>query len=252
MTDIFTKLEEIRKTGKKAALCIITETKGSTPRKAGSKMVVTADGKIFGTIGGGAVEKKVIAEAVKISRKSHPSKFLFNMEEKNEMLCGGTVEIYIEPVVQSPGLIIFGAGHVGGTVAEFAEKLGFRITIVDEREEIAEKFCDKGFNVICENYVTAIKKCEFDENTFIVVTTPKHKNDEEITGICAQKPHKYLGMIGSRKKVETVGKNIAEKYGISKEKIDSINMPIGTSIKAETPAEIAVSIVAKIIDVKNS
>jgi len=252
MKNIYSELNETIKSGKSAALCVVIETKGSTPRKAGSKMIVFNDKRIIGTIGGGSIEYNVIGKALEVIKSNNPKKFTFNLENDLDMTCGGYVEVYIEPVFPLPKLFIFGAGHVGKAVAEFASKTGFEITLFDEREDVFKENSIQNTTFIQGNYFEEIEKVNFDDNTFIVVTTPKHAYDEEITAICAKKPHAYLGMIGSKRKVSTAKKVFLEKRGLTQNEIDSIDMPIGLKFAAQTPEEIAISIVAKLIDVKNS
>lgn len=251
MIDIYAKIEEIKRSGKSVALCILTTTKGSTPRKAGSKMLVTSDGKTFGTVGGGAVERRIIALALDVCGQATPKFVSINLEEDVEMQCGGSVDVYLEPINPSQKLVILGVGHIGSVVAEFAQKLGFAVTLIDMREELLNRFIDQGFEIILNDYLPAIKDFNSDDNTFFVVTTPKHEFDQELTAICAKKPHRYLGMIGSKKKVAHVKKHYLEHKILTEGEIEKIDMPIGIKFNAQTPEEIAVSIVAKLIDVRN-
>ncbi|MBI9037398.1 MAG: XdhC family protein [Bacteroidales bacterium] len=252
MKNIYSELNELIKSGKNAALCVVVETKGSTPRKAGSKMIVYDNKKILGTIGGGSIEFNVIDKAIEVIQNNTPQKFTFNLENDLDMTCGGYVEVYIEPVFPLPKLYIFGAGHVGKAVAEFASKTGFEITLFDEREGIFKSITLQNTKFVQGNYFEEIEKANFDNNTYVVVTTPKHAYDEDITAICAKKLHAYLGMIGSKRKVATAKKVFLEERGLKSEEIESIDMPIGIKFAAQTPEEIAISIVAKLIDVKNS
>ena len=252
MDEIFTKVEEIKRLGKSAALCIVVATTGSTPRKAGSKMLVTETGETFGTIGGGSVEHKMIAAALEIIGQAESKKISLSLEADTGMHCGGTMEIYIEPINPALRLVIFGAGHVGAALAHFAKEFGFKITFVDHRPLILEKLQNQGYEIIQKNYIEAANEATFDGNTFIVVTTPKHEFDEQVTGICAKKPHRYLGMIGSKRKVAIVKQNFISQGMLTEAETGKIDMPIGISFNAQTPDEIAISILAKLIDVKNS
>ncbi|MCK5838880.1 MAG: XdhC family protein [Bacteroidales bacterium] len=252
MEDIFSKIKEIRQQQKKAALCTIIETHGSAPQKAGAKMIIFEDQRIIGTIGGGSLEKEAMEAAVEMIKKNIPGKFTYELKDDLDMSCGGKVEIFIEPIVQTNMLFVFGAGHVGKAVAELAAHLGFAITVVDERDGIFQEFEVKDAITIQKNYITAIDDLEFNNNTYIVVVTPKHIKDEEVTAMCATKPHAYLGMIGSKNKVAAARENFLKKYQLTREQIDKIDMPIGIKFNALTPAEIALSIVAKLIDVKNN
>lgn len=252
MEDIYAKLVELKNKGENCVLCIIIETQGSAPRKAGARMIVTPGRKIYGTIGGGHVELQVIGEAMKILGKNVSKKIAFNLREDSKMHCGGSVEVYLESEVTANRLVIFGAGHVGSALAGLARDFGFRVTLVDNREELLVKLEDMGYEVIRGEYAQAANNLETDKNTYLVVTTPQHKYDEEVTGILANKTYKYLGMIGSRKKVATARKAYMDKKILTTKQIDRIDMPIGIPFNAQTPGEIAVSILAKIIDIKNS
>jgi len=247
--DIFIEINEARKGSKKAALCTLIETKGSTPRKAGSKMLVYEDKIISGTIGGGSIELSIIEKAIEVIDKNSTGKFIFDLEEDLDMRCGGYVEVFIESLNQKNYLIIFGAGHVGKAVAGFASQFGFEITFVDNRENIISGI--KNHKIINKDYINAFKDIDFTDKSFIIVTTPNHEFDEEVTAACLKEPHVYLGMIGSKKKVATTKKNLLKK-GFSEEEIENIDMPIGIKFNAQTPDEIAISIVAKLIDVRNS
>ena len=251
MSDIYSKIADLAASGKQAALCIITETSGSTPRKAGSKMIVLEDKNIIGSIGGGNVEIKVIEDAVSVIGNGKPAKLSYDLEAGAEMVCGGKVEIYIEPVYPHKHLLVLGAGHVGGAVARFASSLGFRLSIIDDRPEIINKLNIENAELICGDYLASVRDFRFSENTFIVITTPSHAYDEELTAYCAKQPHAYLGMIGSKKKVEKARLRFKEEFSLSEEEINNIDMPIGIKFNAQTPEEIAVSIIAKLIDVKN-
>lgn len=214
-------------------------------------MIVFPDRKIVGTIGGGSIEFQAISDALEVLKSGVPLKKTYKLEEDLEMLCGGTVEIYYEPIKSNMDLFIFGAGHIGRVVARYATEFGFRITIFDEREGIFNEFDSSPYLCICENYYTAIEKAAFTENTFSVIVTPKHEYDERILTLLAKKPFAYLGMIGSKRKVAEVKKNLLEN-GFTQDEIDRLDMPVGIKFNAETPEEIAISIVAKLIDVKNT
>jgi len=252
MEDIFLKLSEALRGNIGAALCIVISTSGSTPRKEGAKMIVYADGSIFGSIGGGSVEKEVAEMAVRIIPAGKPVKASFNLEADLGMHCGGKMEVYIEPLNPLQKLFIFGAGHIGKALSGFARELGFAVTLFDPREEIFRDEVFSGLTCVNRDYFEAIAEAVFDHNTYIVIVTPKHQYDEDILAAVARKPHAYLGMIGSTRKVDTLKKRFMEEHILTGEELDGIDMPIGIKFRAETPAEIAVSILAKIIDVKNA
>ncbi|MCD4680521.1 MAG: XdhC family protein [Bacteroidales bacterium] len=251
MLSVYSKIEEVAASNKKAALCIVIETSGSTPRKAGAKMIVLEDRNIIDTIGGGNVERIVVEDALTVMKTGNPAKIKYELHKDTDMTCGGVIEVYIEPISPQSHLILFGAGHVGSAVAKYAITLGFNITIIDDRQEVLDQIDLPSCEIICKNYSEAAREFEFREDSYIVITTPKHAFDEELTAYCAKQPHEYLGMIGSKKKVEKAKERFSKEFNLSKEEIDDIDMPIGIKFNAQSPEEIAISIVAKLIDVKN-
>jgi len=252
MQRIFAKTEEIIQGQQPAALCIVIETHGSTPRKQGAKMIVYADGSIYGSIGGGSIEKEVAETAVNLIASGKPVKIVFNLDKDLGMHCGGTMEVYIEPLNPLQKLFIFGAGHIGKSLAGFARELEFSVTLFDPREEIFRDEVFAGFNINNKDYFQAIEEAVYDDNTYIVIVTPKHIYDEDILAAVARKPHAYLGMIGSNRKVDLLKTRFLEEKILTKEELEKIDMPIGIKFKAETPQEIAISILAKLIDIRNT
>jgi len=252
MQEIYKKIGETANRQKPAALCIVTDTQGSTPRKTGAKMIVYADGSIYGSIGGGSVEKEVAQMALTLIASGKPARAVFNLEQDLGMHCGGKMEVYIEPLCPQKKLFIFGAGHIGKSLAEFARDLEFAVTLFDPREGIFGSGEFAGFSLMNKDYFNAIEEAVFDENTYIVIVTPKHISDEEILAAVARKPHAYLGMIGSSRKVDLLKKRFLDEKILNAEELDKIDMPIGIKFKADTPSEIAISILAKLIDERNS
>ena len=252
MGSIYQTISELEKSRKPAAICIEVDSKGSTPRKAGAKMIVFPDGKIIGTIGGGSIEQQVIEDAKEVVKKNTSLKKAYNLAVDLGMSCGGAVEVYIEPICKIDSLYIFGAGHIGRVVAKFATELDFNVTIFDNRDDIFESIDLKDVSLVKKDYFESIEYSEFDNNTYIVIVTPNHTWDEEVLAKVAKKTHAYVGMIGSKRKIVIVRKKFLENKTFTEEELNSIDMPIGIKLNAETPQEIAVSIVAKLIDVRNS
>ncbi len=252
MNNIYIEIENIIRNKIASALCIITETSGSTPRKTGTKMIVYENNTISGTIGGGAIEKQVITDALNVIKLNEPLKKYYHLEKELNMQCGGNMEVYIEPLVHNNNLYIFGAGHVGKAVANFAKELDFNITFFDWRDiEFTEKELSE-YSFIKGDYLESIDKVNFNNNTYSVILTPSHEFDEQILAKLGKKPFAYLGMIGSKRKVAGVVKKFIDMKLYKEEEIAKFDMPIGIPIKAETPNEIAVSIIAKLIEVRNS
>lgn len=249
--NIFSEITETLNDNKPAVLCIIIGAEGSTPRKPGSKMLVFADGSIKGTIGGGSIEKQAIAEAIQMIGSDQPLVKSYNLANDLEMHCGGRMTVYFEPLLQQPELIIFGAGHVGKALAKLASISGFKISVADNREGICATWPEGLATAYEMSFEEAAEKIPFHPNCYIVVTTYKHSFDSEVVALLKDKPKKYIGMIGSRRKVDIARKQFAETFGMTQQQIDFVDMPIGVNIACETPEDIAVSILAKLIDVKN-
>jgi len=248
---IFDKIVELEKENKAAALCTIINTKGSTPRKVGAKMIVYVDGKIFGTIGGGELEKSVIKQALEIIKTKHPQIFRHDLLHQHNMCCGGTVELFIEPIMKKNKLYIFGAGHVGKALSHYAKDFEFEVVMIDDRKEYLDEVKEEGINKMNLGYKQALQLLPFDQQTYICIVTYSHPIDREILAYCIKKPHAYLGMIGSVRKIAMTKKMFSEGLEMTEEELDEVDMPMGLNIHAETPEEIAISILSKLIEVKN-
>lgn len=253
MNDIFIHVAELIKQNKSAALCTVVETDGSSPGKINSKMIVLPDRNIIGTIGGGSVEKEAIDLALNVIKTGKSQLMKYNLKKDLSMECGGSVQIFIECLTIKPQLYVFGAGHVGKAFVSMALNLGFRVKMIDERKGIFDSYTQNPeLQFFNEHFTDFIARENFDENSYVVIMTHQHINDYDVLKLVCNKPHAYLGMIGSKTKVAQARKSLLEEKTISEEKIELIDMPIGVPIKSETPEEIAISILAKIIDVKNS
>lgn len=235
----------------KSALCIIVDTRGSTPRKAGTKMRVFQNGKIEGSIGGGALEKKIIEDAIAQINVGSPRLFEHQLLQQHNMCCGGMVKVYIEPEMQKKHLIIFGAGHVGQELAKQALGAEFEVSVYDDREEYIQQIADEKINAQCLDFADALKQISFNENTYIAILTYRHDIDRALLRYCLRKDRAYLGFIGSQRKILVTRKMMLQEGIASEDELDKVDMPIGLNIGAETPFEIAVCIIAKMIEVKN-
>ena len=249
--NLFKKIEELRKGGKKVALCTIVQTKGSTPRKVGAKMIVLENGNIEGTIGGGNFEKKVIENALEQIEKNEAKLFKHDLLHQHNMCCGGSIEVFIEPIQKMNKLYIFGAGHTGYALATFAAKMDFDIYVIDDRKEYLDEITTDGINKMYIHYSKALTVLPFDENTYIAILTYEHSYDRDILAYCVKQPHTYLGMIGSKRKIELTKKMFIDGDIATQKELENVDMPMGISINAEGPEEIALSILAKIIATKN-
>ena len=247
-------LERISK-GETVALATIVETKGSTPREVGAKMLVGKDGLIVGTIGGGITEAKVIEE-VKQSLKEGKGKLItYHLTREQATLdegaiCGGDMKVFIDVLQPKEEVLIFGAGHIAVCVSRLAKMVGFKVTVVDSRKEFAnqDRFPDAD-EIIAEDTEKALTHLKITPSTYIIVLTRGHLKDEEVLGSVIKSGAAYIGMIGSRKKNSTVFQHL-EEQGISAQELKEVHAPIGVDIGAQTPEEIAVSIMAEIIQVR--
>lgn len=253
MLEIIDDLKQIESERIPAVLCIVISTTGSTPRKAGSKMIVYQDGSIKGTIGGGSIEFQVIQKALEmISACAGNQTLQFNLLDDLQMQCGGAMDVYMEPVACLPQLYIFGGGHIGKALTAYASGLGFHTVVIDPREGIFGDWNLPGVKTLSGDYFEIAATLGFNNNTYIVIVTHQHESDEKLLHYCAAKEFAYLGMIGSRRKVAEISKRGIETGALTPELLSRIDMPIGIPFAAETPAEIAISIMAKLIDVKNT
>ncbi len=254
MTDIYQEIVEVKSKGEDAALVTIVSAGGSTPREEGAKMLVKADGSIVGTIGGGNLENIATKEALKVIQSGKPKRLDYSLKAGGEtgMICGGDVEIFIEPLLSAPTIYIFGGGHIGLALARIGKLLGFKIVVIDDRTEFAnpERF-PEAEETIVDDFGKAFSKLKIDRSGYVVIVTHGHKGDEmALEGALGTKAH-YIGMIGSKSKIEAVYSHLRKK-GFPQEQLDHVHSPIGLKISAQTPEEIAVSIMAEIIAVRRA
>lgn len=252
--NIFREIVKLQEENLAFAIVTIIKSKGSTPRHVG-KMVVKEDGFIVGTIGGGPSEKYAIGKAIEAikNNKSEIIECVLNGEVEGgfKVYCGGSITFFIEVIEKRPNLVIIGAGHVGLSLAKIAEGMDYNITIVDDREGYADKnrYPMAKDIFIDLDIAKAIKKIKFDLNTYVVIATKDV--DESALREVVKNDAKYIGMIGSKNKGIKIKENLMAE-GVPKERLDLVNVPIGLNIGAETPEEIAISIMAEILTVKNN
>jgi xanthine dehydrogenase accessory factor len=234
----------------------VVAAEGSTPGKPGFRMVVHPDGSVCGTIGGGAVEKRVIDDCL-AGRFGEPRKIVLEIAGDREEqgpglgLCGGTMEIFIEPLGTRPRLLILGAGHCGMALSRLARVADFHVSVYDDRPEwaCAAKHPDAD-EILCAPFHEARDRIAVTADTYIVILTHGHEHDEELLGLFAESDAAYIGMIGSAAKVARVFDSLVDK-GIPRDRLDRVHAPIGLDIGSRTAAEIAVSIAAELIAVRN-
>jgi xanthine dehydrogenase accessory factor len=247
---VFQKLAQLEQENRAAALCTIIHSQGSTPRGSGSRMLVYPDGSISGTVGGGELENRVIAQAREAIQDGKSRRLEYNMSDPargDPGVCGGQVEVYVEPILPKPTLVIIGAGHVGKAVAHLAYWLGYQVVVSDDRTE----FCTPEFIPDAHKYLP-LKMAELPQHleitpwTYLVLTTRGSNVDVEGLPALLDTPASYIGVIGSQRRWTIARKQMVEN-GVTPEKLERVRSPIGLELNAETPEEIAVSIMAEII-----
>jgi xanthine dehydrogenase accessory factor len=238
--------------GESVALVTVVRAQGSTPQRAGAKMLVWADGRTVGTIGGGCYENDAFWKAREAINTGRPSLLHYELNDdfaqENGLICGGRMDVHIDPLAPSPRLFIIGAGHVGLHLAKAAAEVGFRIHVVDDREKFANTERFPGADVVVEPIPEWLHRAEVPAASYVVIVTRGHQHDLDAMRALAARDLKYLGLIGSRAKVARICDALLAE-GMPSECLQRVHAPIGLEIGAVTPAEIAISILAELIAV---
>jgi len=255
MLDIYKEITRLVENGETAVLATIVSSSGSAPRKAGAKMLIKADGSIIGTVGGGRGEEVVREKAAEVLKTGRTKTIHLDMSGKGEnaaMICGGEMDVFLEPILSTERLFLFGAGHISRSTSAIGKMLGFNVTVIDPRPEYnnRDRFPDAD-RLIVKEYKKAFTELDIGYNNYVIIYTTGHRFDEICLEYAVGTSARYIGMIGSRKKVKEVKERLI-KRGIPKEKLDTVYTPIGLPIGAETPEEIAVSILAEVIKVRRA
>ena len=250
MSDVLEELLEAKRTGRPCALATVAATKGSVPRHPGAKMVVYEDGSIAGTVGGGKFESLVIAEALDCLAKKAPLLKTWPLREDQPdsfgAICGGEVTVLIEPQIPTHRLLIVGGGHCARAIAKLAVECGFVVTALEDREDILEK-CESAHRRLTDFAPDYIAKTNWDKNDALVIVSRHYDIDREALAAALRKGGMgYIGMIGSRRKVLQVYDQL-KADGFGAEQLSAVHAPIGLDIGSDSPAEIAVSIVAEML-----
>ncbi|MBF0558539.1 MAG: XdhC family protein [Nitrospirae bacterium] len=246
--EVYEELLRLRKEGRSSALATIVQCSGSSPQKEGSKMLVRDDGSTIGTLGGGCIEAEVIQEAKMAMADGMPRSIPFNLTEAHGgLVCGGKLLVFIEPVIPGPRLIILGAGHVGKALATAARFSGFHVTVADDREEHANKEnIPDAHELVVNDFISVFSRIPVDHGTFIVIATRGHNHDLDAVSAALKTPSPYIGLLGSKRKKSVLFRALKEQ-GFQDNAIQRIIIPVGLPIGSATPPEIAVSIMAQII-----
>jgi len=252
--DIYEQIVQLRREGRRGAVATITNVRGSIPSFRTAKMLVRDDGSIVGTIGGGCVEADVWQAAREVMESEKPRTLTFDLNQDPKydtgLVCGGTLEVFVEPVLPPAILYLFGAGHVAVNVCRVAANAGFEVIVTDDRSSYAtqERF-PAAREVHALDFDEALKKLDPSESAYIVIVTRGHRDDMRILRWAVQTRAHYVGMIGSKRKVIEISKTL-QKEGIAAHLFDRVHSPVGLDIGAVTPEEIAVSITAELIAVR--
>ncbi|MGO4884714.1 MAG: XdhC family protein [Bryobacteraceae bacterium] len=254
--DVYEELLRLRKLGQKCAIATIVQVRGSIPSYESAKLLVREDGSMIGTIGGGCVEAEVWNAAREVIEKEQPRHLSFNLGQEaaydNGLICGGQLDVFVEPVLPVPGAFIFGAGHISKSISKIADLAGFSTTIVDNREAFAsrERFPEAA-EIYAQEYEEVFDKLPINETSYVIIVTRGHRDDMRVLRWAVSTTARYIAMIGSKRKVINVIREL-EKEGISGNSFTRVFAPMGLEIGAVSPEEIAISVVAEMIAVRRN
>jgi xanthine dehydrogenase accessory factor len=253
--DLFEEIVRMRRAGQRAALATIVHTNGSIPSYESSRMLVREDGSIAGTVGGGCVEADVWAAAKEVMQKESPRKLVFHLNNEatydNGLICGGTVEVFVEPILPQPMVYLFGGGHVSTAVAKAAHSAGFGIAVTDDRAAFANTERFPMAQEVFVSYEAAFEKLQLNASSYVIIVTRGHKEDMRVLAWAVRTPARYVGMIGSKRKVLSVYRAL-EKEGYARQEFARVFAPMGLEIGALSPEEIAISIVAELVAIRRN
>ena len=249
--DLYEEIVKLRHEGRRGAVATIVNVRGSIPSFKTAKMLVRDDGSIVGTIGGGCVEAEVWQAAREVMENEKPRTLTFNLNQDPKydtgLVCGGTLDIFIEPILPPASLYIFGAGHVAHNLCKTASGAGFDVIVTDDRDAYAnrERF-PQAQEVIAEDFDKVTSRLSPTESSYIVIVTRGHHDDMRVLRWAVQTPARYIGMIGSKRKTIAIFRELT-KAGIPAKLFERVHAPVGLDIGAVTPEEIAVAITAELI-----
>ncbi len=254
--DVYEELVRLRTLGQKCALATIVEVRGSIPSYESAKMLIREDGSIAGTVGGGCVEAEVWNAAREVIETEKPKRLNFNLGQDaaydNGLICGGQLEVFVEPVLPVPHAFIFGAGHISKGLSKVATLAGFATVVVDNRESFAnsERFPEAAA-IHAAEYEEVFPRLPINETSYLIIVTRGHRDDMRVLKLAVGTPARYIAMIGSKRKVLNVVREL-EKEGIPRAVLERVHAPMGLDIGAISPEEIAISVAAEMIAVRRN
>jgi xanthine dehydrogenase accessory factor len=254
--DVLEELVRLRRLGQRCALATIVQANGSIPSYTSAKLLVREDGSMAGTIGGGCVEAEVWNAAREVMETGKPRRMQFSLGQDaasdNGLICGGQLEVFVEPLEPQPRAYVFGAGHISKSLCRVASMLGFWTAVIDDRELFAnrERFPEAD-DVVAGEYEEVFPKLEVNTSSYLIIVTRGHRDDLRVLRWAVTTPAKYIAMIGSKRKVLGVVKEL-EHEGIAAELFDRVSAPMGLDIGAQSPEEIAVSVAAEMIAIRRN
>lgn len=248
---IFEALIAAQTQGEPVALATVVSVLGSVPRHAGSKMLVRRDGSIVGTVGGGNMESRVVIEAlaaIQDGQTRMPSYTLNDLAAGDPGVCGGTAQVFIEPIGYAPALLVIGGGHVGKALAELAKWSGYRVLVSDDREA----YCNPDYMPGMDGYIVCkpgeiAQRATITAQTYVAAVTRGMPVDIDLIPSLLETDAAYIGLIGSRRRWTLTAKTLKEERGLTDGQLQRIHAPIGLELQAETPQEIAISVMAEIV-----
>jgi len=254
--DLYDEIVRLRKAGQKCAVATIVQVNGSIPSYESAKLLVREDGSMMGTVGGGCVEAEVWNAAREVLETEKPRHLTFSLGEDaaydNGLICGGQLNIFVEPVIPQPKAMIFGGGHVSKSLSKVAALAGFSTTIIDDREAFSnpERF-PEAEATYAEPYEDVFDKLPVNASTYLIIVTRGHRDDMRVLKWAVTTEARYIAMIGSKRKTISVIREL-EKEGMPRSLFEKIHAPMGLEIGAESPEEIAISVVAEMIAVRRA
>jgi len=252
--DLFEEIVRLRRLGQKCAVATIVQVNGSIPSYESAKLLVREDGSMMGTVGGGCVEAEVWNAAREVIESEQPRHLSFSLSTDvvydNGLICGGQLNVFVEPVIPQPRAYIFGAGHVSKSISKVATLAGFATVVIDDRDTFAnaDRFPEAA-EIHAEEYEAVFPKLDVRDTSYVIIVTRGHRDDMRVLKWALGTPARYLAMIGSKRKTLSIMKEL-EKEGIPREAFDRLHAPMGLEIGAVTPEEIAISVVAEMIAVR--